>query len=230
MRNKLIRILSLTLIAVILTACNNTQNLENPQVNVDITEGEFEETEEIEIIEESVVDEAIENEESEKGIDEVEEAVVEDTEKSIVISFAGDCTLGGYKGQGAGGQFKDYYDQYGHEYFFADVKSVFESDDLKRRFSLIYLGADAIATYDILFQNYKTPKAIVIHDHGFGCNYNSFGGYGALFEIANKTNTFPKFMLRSSNTIGWGEYYKAFISNEFLSKNVNAERDLEILK
>ena len=107
--------------------------------------------------------------------------------------------------------------------------AIFESDDLKRRFSLIYLGADAFATYDILFQNYKIPTAIVIQDHGFGCNYNSFGGEGALFEIASKLKAFPKYMLRSTNTVCWKDYYQPLVYSEFLPQT-HSNRDLEILK
>lgn len=109
------------------------------------------------------------------------------------------------------------------------IVATFESDDLKRRFSLIYLGADAIATYDILFQNYKIPTAIVIQDHGFGCNYNSFGGEGALFEIASKLKAFPKYMLRSTNTVCWKDYYQPLVYSEFLPQT-HSNRDLEILK
>lgn len=50
--------------------------------------------------------------------------------KKITISFAGDCTLGGYKGQGGGNLFRDYYDQYGHEYFFQNVREIFGQDDI----------------------------------------------------------------------------------------------------
>lgn len=65
-----------------------------------------------------------------------EEEVSSETEstqeevKEITISFAGDCTLGGYQGQGAGGQFVDYYNEYGAGFFMESVKPIFESDDL----------------------------------------------------------------------------------------------------
>lgn len=49
---------------------------------------------------------------------------------TITISFTGDCTLGEYKGQGAGNQFKDYYNSKGPDYFFANVKHIFEQDDI----------------------------------------------------------------------------------------------------
>lgn len=49
--------------------------------------------------------------------------------ETVTISFAGDCTLGEYKGQGAGNQFKDYFNQNGADYFFENVRAIFESDD-----------------------------------------------------------------------------------------------------
>jgi len=48
----------------------------------------------------------------------------------ITISFAGDCTLGGFKGQGNGNLFRDYYNQYGNNYFFQNVREIFEQDDI----------------------------------------------------------------------------------------------------
>lgn len=53
-----------------------------------------------------------------------------DENSRIIMTFTGDCTLGEYKGQSGGGQFKDYYNNYGPDYFFANVKNIFASDDL----------------------------------------------------------------------------------------------------
>ena len=50
--------------------------------------------------------------------------------QEVTMSFAGDFTLGGYKGQTKGNTFSEYYDQYGSEYFLEDIKEVFENDDL----------------------------------------------------------------------------------------------------
>lgn len=49
--------------------------------------------------------------------------------QSVNISFAGDCTLGEFKGQGSGNQFKDYKSN-GWNYYFENVQSVFANDDL----------------------------------------------------------------------------------------------------
>lgn len=48
---------------------------------------------------------------------------------SITLSFVGDCTLA-QMGESYEGSFEDYYDKYGDSYFFANVKSIFEGDDL----------------------------------------------------------------------------------------------------
>ena len=56
------------------------------------------------------------------------EQTVED--KVITISFAGDCTLGTYKGQSGNTTFDKIYNENGPEYFFANVKDIFENDDL----------------------------------------------------------------------------------------------------
>lgn len=54
----------------------------------------------------------------------------EDESNKIVITFTGDCTLGEYRGQGGGGQFKDYFNSMGPDYFFANVRNLFASDDV----------------------------------------------------------------------------------------------------
>ena len=51
-------------------------------------------------------------------------------ENEVKISFAGDCTLGTYKGQGAGNRFDEVLQKEGYDYFFSNVKDVFLNDDL----------------------------------------------------------------------------------------------------
>ena len=48
---------------------------------------------------------------------------------SITLSFVGDCTLA-QAGETVSGSFEDYYENYGASYFFGNVKSIFEGDDL----------------------------------------------------------------------------------------------------
>ncbi|MCM1049336.1 MAG: CapA family protein [Clostridiales bacterium] len=50
--------------------------------------------------------------------------------KTITISFAGDCTLGGFEGQTSGNLFCDYYNMFGSEYYFKNVREIFEQDDI----------------------------------------------------------------------------------------------------
>ena len=52
------------------------------------------------------------------------------SENEVVISFAGDCTLGGYLGQGFTNSFEDVYNHNGEDYFFSNVKEIFENDDI----------------------------------------------------------------------------------------------------
>lgn len=47
----------------------------------------------------------------------------------IIISAAGDCTLGSDKNYSYNNSFEEYYDNYGPEYFFNNVKQVFKNDD-----------------------------------------------------------------------------------------------------
>lgn len=49
---------------------------------------------------------------------------------TFTISFAGDCTLGEFLGMGYKGTVADYYDRFGPEWFFANVKPIFIQDDL----------------------------------------------------------------------------------------------------
>ena len=49
---------------------------------------------------------------------------------SITLSFVGDITLSSYEGASYSGSFEEYYDNYGTGYFFQNVKSIFEGDDL----------------------------------------------------------------------------------------------------
>ncbi len=49
---------------------------------------------------------------------------------SITMSFAGDCTLGEFKGMGYADTVCEYYDKYGPDWFFANVKNIFAADDI----------------------------------------------------------------------------------------------------
>ena len=49
--------------------------------------------------------------------------------QKICVTATGDCTLGKMQDHGYEGSFCWYYDKKGPDYFFGDVKSVFEKDD-----------------------------------------------------------------------------------------------------
>ncbi len=48
----------------------------------------------------------------------------------ITLSFVGSCVLGQDEEEGYTDSFQEYYDRYGASYFFQNVKSIFEGDDL----------------------------------------------------------------------------------------------------
>lgn len=50
--------------------------------------------------------------------------------KTLTITATGDCTLGKTQEQSYEGSFYAYYDSYGPDYFFDNVRSVFEQDDM----------------------------------------------------------------------------------------------------
>ncbi len=56
--------------------------------------------------------------------------MVQEPEKSVVISLAGDCSLGNLSIHGYEGTFREMYDRHGPGYFFQNVKPVFEADDM----------------------------------------------------------------------------------------------------
>ena len=58
------------------------------------------------------------------------EATLAPGDAEITITAVGDCTLGGDIPTGAYKSFASYYDQYGPDYFFANVRELFASDDL----------------------------------------------------------------------------------------------------
>ena len=51
-------------------------------------------------------------------------------EERVTISLAGDCSLGNLSIHGYEGTFREMYDKYGPSYFFKNVKSVFDADDM----------------------------------------------------------------------------------------------------
>ena len=103
---------------------------------------------------------------------------------TVNISIAGDCTLGEYKGQGAGNQFKD-YKQYGYGYYFENVKSVFEKDNLtfvNLEGPLTDYPQTAVKTYPIrgdkdnmnILKNSSIEVVNLSNNHIYDCGQDGF--------------------------------------------------------
>ncbi|MCI8660443.1 MAG: CapA family protein [Lachnospiraceae bacterium] len=69
---------------------------------------------------------------TENGEDKGNEAERKDkiAKREVVISLAGDCSLGNLSIHGYEGTFREMYDQQGPSWFFKNVKSIFEADDM----------------------------------------------------------------------------------------------------
>ena len=77
--------------------------------------------------------------------------------------------------------------------------------------AILFLAADGIAAYDALFcqkDGIPPPFAVMIQDHGFGGNYDKFGGGGVMEEVASTCNVFPKYLMVAENTPFWKGYVK----------------------
>lgn len=94
---------------------------------------------------------------------------------------------------------------------------IFErNSDLKHEFgaerlAILFLGADAYASYDALFcQNNgnRPPFSIFLQDHGFGGNYDRFGNDGLMHQIAKKAQVFPELLIVAKNTRSWNGFEK----------------------
>jgi len=74
----------------------------------------------------------------------------------------------------------------------------FGPDHGPERLAVLFLGADANATYDALFcqsDSISPPFAVLLQDHGFGGNYDTFGRNGLLEYLALLAKAFPEFIL-----------------------------------
>jgi hypothetical protein len=75
-------------------------------------------------------------------------------------------------------------------------------------FVVTFLFADGIATYHQLFvkEYSKAPWLFLLQDHGFGCNYDSFGAGGILDKIIQRSHCYPQLVICASNTRIWNGY------------------------
>jgi len=87
---------------------------------------------------------------------------------------------------------KDYDDSHGNE-----------------RFAVIYIGGDGIATYDALYINNNiSPTVYLLQDHGFGCNYNSFGKNSIQEELIVKNKNYPEYVYSHQEDNIYNRYEK----------------------
>lgn len=79
-----------------------------------------------------------------------------------------------------------------------------------KRWCILHVGGDGIATFDALFcQSIQTPPyAILLQDHGYGGNYTIFGGpESPLWKLIQLTRQRPpQWILAGINTDVWPGY------------------------
>lgn len=78
------------------------------------------------------------------------------------------------------------------------------------RIAVTYLFADGIATYFQLFvmQYKKAPWLFLLQDHGFGCNYDSFGKGGLLHAIISYYKLLPDYIISGESDANmWDGYH-----------------------
>ena len=74
------------------------------------------------------------------------------------------------------------------------------------RFAVLYLGADAIATYDAIFGNTNAkPFACILGNYGFDGSYEGFCRGSLLENIAKRINCLPKYLICEKNYV-WNDY------------------------
>ena len=80
------------------------------------------------------------------------------------------------------------------------------------RLAGLFVGGDGIATYDALYcqgDGTSAPFLVVLQDHGFGGNWNRFGGGSLLERIARRCRALPEYLLAADNTEPWDGYSDA---------------------
>ena len=76
------------------------------------------------------------------------------------------------------------------------------------RLAVVFLCADGFTAYDALFGSgrYPAPFAAVLHDYGWGGNYDKFGAGGLLEACAFDTGAFPELLLVTDGTEPWRDH------------------------
>lgn len=78
-----------------------------------------------------------------------------------------------------------------------------------QRLAILFIGDDGIASYDALYcrgDGTPSPFLVVVQDHGFGGNYDSFGKDGLLESIVRKRRIRPEYLLVGGETRPWSGY------------------------
>ena len=81
-----------------------------------------------------------------------------------------------------------------------------------QRLAVLFLHADGIATYDAIFCQGNGMRALfglMLQDHGFGGNYDRFGGGGLLEQLGRQTNVLPDWLVVAEDTKPWKGYEPA---------------------
>jgi len=73
------------------------------------------------------------------------------------------------------------------------------------KFDFIYLATESVQTHTRLLNAGIVPNIVVLHDHGFGENWTSFGAGGELEELAERC-VMPEFLFVAQGTQPWGDY------------------------
>jgi DNA-binding transcriptional MerR regulator len=86
-----------------------------------------------------------------------------------------------------------------------------DSDWGPKRLCILFIGGDAVATFDALFcqDSTKPPAVAVLQDHSFGGGYTSFGKGGLLELLAKRTIKLPTYLWVAKNsTPEWSGYFE----------------------
>ena len=78
-----------------------------------------------------------------------------------------------------------------------------------QRLAILFIGDDGIASYDALYcqrDGTPSPFLVVVQDHGYGGNYDSFGRGGLLESIVRIRGIRPEYLLVADETLPWSGY------------------------
>lgn len=78
------------------------------------------------------------------------------------------------------------------------------------RIAFLHVHCEAVWLFQKLWCQMKRsgPFSILLHDHGYGGNWTSFGAKGELCRLAAENNAFPDWLLVANNTIAWPNYQR----------------------